>query len=78
MPIPDKAQAIKDMAIKTNKKQVRSFIGIINYYRAMWKYRSDILISLTKMTCKQATWNWTNECQKIFEQMMKQFLEKLY
>ena len=27
----------------------------------MWKHRSDILISLTKMTSKQATWNWTKD-----------------
>ena len=30
----------------------------------MWKQRSDILTPLTKMTSKQATWNWTKEHQK--------------
>ena len=43
MPLSDKVQAIKDIAVPTNKKQVISFIGIINYYRDMWKHRSDIL-----------------------------------
>ena len=37
-PLPDKVQAIKDIAIPTNKKQLRSFIGVINYYRDMWKH----------------------------------------
>ena len=41
----------------------------INYYRDMWKHRSDILTPLTKMTYKQATWNWTEEHQKAFENM---------
>ena len=55
MPLPDKVQVIKDIAVPTNKKQLRSFIGAINYYRDMWKHRSDILTPLTKMTSKQAT-----------------------
>ena len=31
MPLPDKVQAIKDIAVPTNKKHLRSFIGVINY-----------------------------------------------
>ena len=27
MPLPDKVQAVKDIAVPTNKKQLRSFIG---------------------------------------------------
>ena len=50
-------QAIKDIAVPTNKKQLRSFIGVISYYRDMWKHRSDILAPLTKMTSKQTTLN---------------------
>ena len=37
----------------------------------MWKRRSDTLTPLTKMTSKQATWNWTEEHQKAFEHMKK-------
>ena len=47
MPLPDKVQAIKDIAVPTNKKQLRSFIGVISYYRDVWKHRSDILTPLT-------------------------------
>ena len=35
----------------------------------MWKHRSDILPPLTKMTSKQANWNWTKEHQKAFEKI---------
>ena len=69
MPLPDKLQAIKDIAVPNNKKQLRSFIGIINCYRDMSVNRWDILTPLTKMTSKQATWNCTNEHQKAFEHM---------
>ena len=63
MPLPDKVQSIKDIAVPTNKKQLRSFIGVVNYYRDMWKHRSDILTPLPQMTSKQATWNWSKEHQ---------------
>ena len=52
MPLPDKIQAIEHIAVSTNKKQLRRFIGVINYYRDMWNNRSDILNPLTKITSK--------------------------
>ena len=76
MLLPDTVQAIKDVAVPTNKKQLRSFIGVINYYRDMWKRRPDILIPLTKMTGKQATWKRTEEHQKAFERMKQSVIRE--
>ena len=42
MPLPDKVEAIKNIAAPTNK---RSFIGLINCYSDMWQHRSGILTS---------------------------------
>ena len=36
MPLPDKVEAIKNIAVPTTKKQLQSFIGLINYCRDMW------------------------------------------
>ena len=41
-PLSDKVEAMKNIAVPTTKKQLRSFIGLINYYRDMWKYRPGI------------------------------------
>ena len=71
MPLPDKVQAIKNISVPKTKKQLRSFIGIINYYRDMWKHRSDILTPLSGMTSKEAKWDWTPACQKAFEDIKK-------
>ena len=49
MPLPDKVQAINNIAVPTNKMQLTSFVGVNNYYRDMWKHRSDILTPLPKM-----------------------------
>ena len=59
MPLFDKVEAIKNIAVHTTKKQLRPFIGLINYYRDMWQQRSEILTSFSSMTSKQAKWNWS-------------------
>ena len=71
MPLPDKVQAIQNLAVPTTKKQLRSFIGVINYYRDMWIHRSDVLTPLTSMTSKQAKWKWDDKCQKAFDTIKK-------
>ena len=78
MPLPDKVEAIKNVAVPTTKKQLQSFIGLINYYRDMWKHKSGIVIPLSSMTSKQAKWKWSKESQKAFDTIKRQFLEKLY
>ena len=39
-PLPNKVDAIKNLAPPKTRRQLRSFIGIINYYTDMWKGRS--------------------------------------
>ena len=57
MPLSDKVQAIKNIAVPTTNKQLRSFIELINYYTDMWQHRSNILTPLLHKTFKQAKWN---------------------
>ena len=38
------------MAKPTTVKQLRSFIGMVNFYRTMWKRRADIMAPLTALT----------------------------
>ena len=71
MPLPKKVEAIKNIAVPTTKKQLRSFIGLINYYRDMWQHRSGILTPLSSMTSKQAKWNWDDKCQQAFDTIKK-------
>ena len=54
MHLPDKVEAMKSIAVPNTKKQLRSFIGLIDYYRDMWQHRSEILTPLSSMTSKQA------------------------
>jgi hypothetical protein len=65
-PIPKKVEAIKNMVHPTTRKELRQFIGMVNYYRAMWVRRREILAQLTSMTSKNVKFNWTDEHQKAF------------
>ena len=42
MPLPEKVQAFTDITVPNNERQLRSFIGVINYYKGMWNYIADI------------------------------------
>ena len=57
MPISDKVEAIKSIAVPAAKKQLRSIIGLVKYYRYMWRHWSKILPPLPSITSKQAQRN---------------------
>ena len=75
MPLPDKVEAIKNIAVPITKKQLRSFIGLIIYYTDMWQHRSEKVTRLSSMTSKQAKWDWSKECWKAFD-TIKQLISK--
>ena len=66
-PISKKVEAIKNLVSPKTKRELRRFIGIVNYYRDMWIRRSDILAPLSKLTSKTVKWQWTEVEQKAFE-----------
>lgn len=70
-PLPKKVAAIKNIAPPKTKRQLRSFIGLINYYRDAWIRRSDILAPLAALTGKNSKWNWTEVEQKAFDDIKR-------
>ena len=67
MPIPKKVEAIQALAVPKTCKQLRQFIGMINFYRDMWQKRSELLAPLTALTSKFFKYDWKDEHQKCFE-----------
>jgi transposase InsO family protein len=70
-----KVQAVLKIEPPKTVKQVRSFIGMINYYKDHIPKRSELLSPLTTLTKKGARFKWTDECQQNFEKL-KQLLAK--
>ena len=70
-PVPKKVEAIRQIAAPTNKKDLRRFIGLVNYYRDMWIRRSHLLAPLAALTSKGSKWIWGDTEQAAFEAMKK-------
>ena len=66
-PQTKKVEAVLKMQPPTTKRQLRRFLGMVNYYRDMWRKRSHILAPLTALSSKSKTWIWTDECNNSFE-----------
>ena len=74
-PMKNKVEAIMKIAEPTNRKQLRSFIGIVNYYRDMWVRRSHILAPLASLTSNTTKWDWGPK-QKAAFAMAKKVIAK--
>jgi hypothetical protein len=70
-PTTNKVNAISNIATPINKKELRAFIGMVNYYRNMWIRRSHVLAPLAALTSKTAKWVWGAEEQKAFDTMKR-------
>lgn len=67
-PWQKKIDAIQKMEPPRNLKELRSFIGAVNYYRDMWPSRAHVLAPLTSMTGKRS-FTWTSDMQNAFMKM---------
>jgi hypothetical protein len=49
-PMSNKVESIKNLLAPKTMKQVRSFLGMVNYYKDMWRHRSHLLAPLADLT----------------------------
>ena len=66
---PTKAQAIRDMLMSKTEKQVRSFLGRINYVARFIALLIATCDPLFKLLKKDTKIEWIDECQVAFDKI---------
>ena len=72
---PVKIKAVVNWKLPRSVTEVRSFLGLIGYYRRFVKGFSVIASPLTKLLRKGIKFEWSDKCQKSFEQLKEILVE---
>ena len=70
-PLPSKVEAMLNMEEPKTKTQLRGFIGLVNYYRDMWRRRSHVLAPLTALASPTQKWVWGDAQRQAFSEVKK-------
>jgi hypothetical protein len=68
-PWKQKIMSILALAEPNNKRQLRSFLGFVNFYRQLWYHRSHIITLLVAITSDKAKCVWGPEQKKAFKEI---------
>ena len=71
---PGKAESIRNAARPTNISELRSFIGLVSYYRKFIKDFANIARCLHALTKKGMKWEWTEECDHAFHTLKQKLV----
>ncbi len=66
-PIFDNVRPVRDFPVPTNQKQVRQFLGKVNFYHSYIPNSAKILSPLHNLLKKNVPFVWSGKCQKNFE-----------
>ncbi|XP_053618601.1 uncharacterized protein K02A2.6-like [Plodia interpunctella] len=66
-PDPDKLDAISRIPTPTDVTQLKSFLGLLNYYGKFIPNLSSLLHPLHNLLKKDTPWDWNSQCIKAFE-----------
>lgn len=68
-PDPSKTIAVSSFPKPKTPKNIKSFLGLVGYYRRFIKNFADIAKPLTALLRKNVEFIWTNQCEIAFESL---------
>ena len=71
-----KVKAIQEWDPPTKVPQLKSFLGLVNYYRRFIKDYLGRATPLTDLLKKNKAWEWDERCQQAFEDLKKAVTEE--
>ena len=73
--LPEKLESIRKMPAPRTAKEVKQFLGLIGYYLKFVPCFADISRPLTKLTCHNVVFEWTDQCSKAFNHPRELLME---
>ena len=71
---PLKIEDVQNWPIPTDKREVRSFLGLVGYYRKFIQDFSTLASPLTKLTRKRVKFIWDAKCDKAFSELKSRLI----
>ena len=65
--VEERINAVKRAPAPQNVSELRSFLGMVQYYHSFLPGQATILAPLHRLLQKNVRWEWTDGCQKAFE-----------
>ncbi|XP_053600427.1 uncharacterized protein K02A2.6-like [Plodia interpunctella] len=75
-PDPEKLKAISGAPTPENVTQLKSFLGMLNYYGKFVPNLSDLLHPLYCLLKKGIRWDWTTDCDRSFDSAKRALLSE--
>ncbi|KAF8080328.1 hypothetical protein N665_0954s0003 [Sinapis alba] len=69
---PEKITAISEWSTPKSATEIRSFLGLAGYYRKIVKGFASIAKPMTRLTCKDVKFDWTDACSESFVELKRQ------
>lgn len=73
-PIQDKVEAVENVPEPTNVSELRSFLGLVNYYGKYLANLSSVLEPLNLLLRKDSPWSWGKRQKMAFQDVKTQLL----
>ena len=74
-PLPEKLETIRNWPTPHCLRDVRAFFGLASYYRRFVRGFATMAEPLTRLTRKQARFEWTDEAQQAFDALKLALME---
>jgi hypothetical protein len=74
---PSKVQNVLSLNAPTSVGDIRSFLGLVGYYRRLIEGFSKISKPMTKLLEKDKKFEWTPACEASFQELKKRLLTAL-